>query len=1112
MNRLLFSRPFVAVGVLALAAAAGGAQTITGAITGTVTDASGAVVSGAKVTATNTATGVVTPTVTNASGSYTLNFLQIGSYKVTVEATGFTQQSTSGFTLEVSQQARIDVTLNVGGESQVVTVTDAAPILNAENPTTGDTITAAQATELPLQARNFSSLTTLVAGAISPNPGAQNNIGRSGYNGGFFVNGNREQTNNYTLDGADINEAIDNYIGYSPNVDAIGELRIITGNATAEYGNANGGQVVAVTKSGTNALHGNAFWFLENTNLDANSWVNKHVASGQVIAPVPNLNRSQFGGTVGGPIFKDKLFFFGDYQGGRQHTSNIDRRSVATAAMRAGFSPATGKTYTITNPAARYLFANPALYPLPNVGGADTTNIVQNYQGSNAQFVRNDQGDVKIDGKLTAKDTISGRFSMGRESDGYGKVSLPTDVPSNNNDPYTGFVVNYTHVFSANVVNEARAGFGRTRYTSVAQDVAGQLGLTGNAKLGIPGTQVAPGISTLDASSSNVEAIGGGTGSGGASANGVESDSIVNAFIYGDNLSWQRGRHNIRLGGQAIRYQANRNYSGNDGARGFFSYNTGNDPWGQFLTDKASEYGQGSYNDAWAQRQWRDALFVQDDWKATPNLTINLGMRWEWDQPLYEAHNKQTNINLTTGAIEFPGQNGNSRALYNDFWYGYMPRLGFAYSPPTLNGKFVIRGGYGITNFYEGTGANLRLPLNPPFFIDSSGQGDGITTSFQVENGFPRPADTSTFSGNVRAWDPKLKPALIQQFNLTTETQLNATTSLVIAYLGQTGDHLVDPREGNQLRTPGTSASQGPVAQLPGLALVTQVSLTESEAVMNYNAVQVTGRHRAAQGLEFLTNYTYSKALTNNLGYYGAGGGAAASQSAYWQDSYNGAADYGPAFFNSKHIFTFSGYYDLPFGRGKRFGGNMNRVVDLAAGGWKVGAIASLHSGLPLTVSSNQNPNFFVNQRTNRGDKYRALKVHNGSVNQWFGNDVTADAPVQVTDAATGTVTTVNGCTDLTFNPAALGCAYGPESANGLGTSRVGTETNPAFEDLDMALSKGFTLVGERQLAFRADFFNILNHPSLAPPSNSISSSNFGQITNTVSTERQIQLALKLNF
>ncbi len=232
------------------------AQTITDSVTGTVTDSSGAAVEGAKVIAINVDTGVQTPTTTNGEGVYTIRFLQIGHYKLKISAQGFSSSTAGPFALEVSQEARIDAKLNIGSTSENVAVTTAAPIINPENPATGDAITSAQASELPLQARNFSSLTTLVAGSVSPNPGAQNNIGRSGYNGGFFVNGNREQSNNYTLDGADINEAIDNYIGYSPNVDAIDELHIITGNATAEYGNANGGQVVMVTKSGTNQFHG----------------------------------------------------------------------------------------------------------------------------------------------------------------------------------------------------------------------------------------------------------------------------------------------------------------------------------------------------------------------------------------------------------------------------------------------------------------------------------------------------------------------------------------------------------------------------------------------------------------------------------------------------------------------------------------------------------------------------------------------------------------------------------------------------------------------------------------------------------------------------------------
>ncbi|WP_263384333.1 TonB-dependent receptor [Granulicella arctica] len=1065
------------------------AQTITGAVTGSVTDATGAVIPGASVVATNVDTGVATSTQSNQSGIYTIRFLQIGRYRVNVAAPGFGKQSTSNFALEVAQEARIDIKLSIESANQTVEVTNTAPILNSENPTTGDTITAQQATELPLQARNFSSLTTLVAGAVAPNPTAQNNVGRSGYNGGFFVNGNREQSNNYTLDGADINEAIDNYIGYSPNVDAIGELKIITGNATAEYGNANGGQVVMVTKSGTNALHGNAFWFLENTNLNANSWTNKHTPDPADFGAVPSLDRSIFGGTLGGPIIRDRLFFFVDYQGARQHNNTTEFRSVATAAMRAGFAPTLKTTVQISNPAAAYLFAHPELYPLPNVPTTDPNGIVRNYRGNNAQATKNDQGDFKIDAKITARDSISGRFSLGREYDGYSKVTLPTDIPSNNSDPYTGFITNWTHVFSSSVVNEARAGWGRTRYTNLAADVAGQLGLTGNQKLGIPGTQVAPGISTLDVSVSNVDSIGGGAGG----YAGVQSDSIVNAFTYGDNVSWSLNRHSLKFGAQAIRYQANRNYSGNDGALGFFKYTgqaTG-DAWADFLENDAFNFGQGSYADEWGQRQWRDAVFFQDDWKLSSNLTINLGIRWEWDQPLYEVNNKEANINLVTGAIQFAGVNGNSRGLYNNFWNGYMPRVGFAYSPPDLGGRFVVRGGYGITNFLEGTGANLRLTLNPPFFTDSSGQSDGLTY-YKTQNGFPRPTNTSTYSGNVRAWDPHLKPALIQQFNLTTETQLNNSTSLVIAYLGQAGNHLVDPREANQKLCPTCPL---PVSTLPGLSAVSQVSLTESESMMNYNALQITGRHRLSHGLEFLTNYTWSKSLTNNLGYYGAGGGAAASQSAYWQNSYNGGQDYGPAFFDATHIFSFSGYYDLPFGRGHTFGANMNRALDEVVGGWKLGAVASLHTGLPITTMSTEF--YAVNQRTDRANNYRKLVIRNRTVDKWFGSDPSATPCLNGANASAND----NGT-----------CAYGEETNTGLGTAAVGSERAPGYKDLDMAASKAFTIVGEKQLAFRADFFNILNTASLAPPSNNVSAPNFGQITSTVSTERQIQLALKLTF
>lgn len=1062
------------------------AQTITGTITGTVTDPSGAVIAGAKVTATNVLTGVITPTVTNNSGVYSLRFLQIGQYKVSVTAAGFAPQTTSVFTLEVSQEARINVSLKLGGTNSSVVVTDAAPILNTENAVTGGTITARSATELPLQSRNFSSLTLLVAGAISPNPMAMDNVGRGQYNGGFFVNGNREQGNNYTLDGADINEAIDNYIGYSPNVDAIGEMKIITGNATAEYGNANGGQVVMVTKSGTNHFHGNAFFFGENQKLNANTWAAK--LTGQARAP---FNRAMFGGTFGGPVLRDKLFFFVDFQGARQHASSVENRTVVSAADR------DLSAITNPNPAAVYLFAHPELYPLPNTSIPDSS---VNYVGSNTQATVNNQGDVKIDWNASSEDVISGRFSIGREHDGYSKVALPTDIPTNNNDPYTGFILNWSHVFSTSIVNSARAGIGRTRYIQTPTDVSGKWGLTGNQKLGIPGTQLVPGFSTLvignGANSGTVDDIGAPQGQdGNGSYGGIDSDSIVNAFTYGDVLTWQHGKQTIKLGAQALRYQENRYYSGNDGTLGWFGFNGKVE---DFLHDQVTNEGQGALTGRWGQRQWRDALFFQDDYKLTPTLTINLGMRWEYDQPYTEVNNKQANVSLTTGAITYAGANGAPRALYNAFWGGFMPRLGFAWSPSHFNDKLVLRGGYGITNFLEGTGANLRLTLNPPFFVDASCNNSlpcaGGAPFLSVTQGFIRPSDPNVYAGNVRAWQPNLKPALIQQFNLTTEYQLNSVTSLTVAYLGQNGDHLVDPREGNQrpcltCDLPITVLS----AKNPALSQVANISYTESEAVMNYNSLQVTARRRASKGLEFLANWTYSKGMSNNLGYYGAGGGAGDSQSAYWQDAYNGKGDYGPEFFDAKHNISISGVYDLPFGRGRQFGANMNRFADEAVGGWKASTTMSFHTGFPITVASNSFYSASVNARAARANHLRPLKVVGRTEINWFG-----------TDASAGT------CASDTDNGS---CAYQEQSATSFGNAAVGSERAPGYKQVDLSLSKDFAVTEGTHFEFRSDFLNAFNLVSLAPPSNNASpGNNFGQISNTVNEPRNIQLALKFVF
>ena len=524
-----------------------------------------------------------------------------------------------------------------------------------------------------------------------------------------------------------------------------------------------------------------------------------------------------------------------------------------------------------------------------------------------------------------------------------------------------------------------------------------------------------------------------------------------------------------------------------------------------------TSYGQGSSFGRWGQRQWRPALFVQDDFRVSNELTLNLGARWEYDQPLYEVNDKQANVDIKTGAVTYAGQNGASRALYKPFYGGFMPRVGFSYSPSLLRNRFVVNGGYAITSFMEGMGANLRLTLNQPYFVDVAGNANG-GAAFHEANGFPMPTNLNVLSGNVRAWDPNLKPSLIQQYDLMMQYEPSNSMSLTVAYAGQKGNHLVDPREADQAKCSLVALPNQPTPcalPLAGvLPNVSQLSYTESESVMNYNALQSTLRRQMSHGLEFLANYTFSKSFTNNKGYYGAGGTAGANN--YFQDAYNPHAEYGLNLVDATHLFSFGGYYKLPFGRDGIIGTNLNPFLNNVVGGWKLGAIASAHTGFPLTLTSTQYYN--ANQRANRPNQYRKLKIVNQSAAHWFGTDASATACRNSASLNPAAVSTkVNGSTIWTSNDNGT-CAYGEELSTGFGTSGVSTERAPGYKNFDLSASKNITLPHENNLQFRADAYNVLNTVSLGPPTVAVSNNAFGSIGSTVSVERRIQLALKLSF
>ena len=1111
-------RAAIAVCWVALFASAltASAQTITGAVRGIVTDPSGAVVKDAQVGVTNTATGVSSSTVSDRNGLYNFPFLPIGTYTIKATAPGFDTASVAPFRLEIDQIATVNVKLQVGQASTTVKVdSELSPILNTENATLGVTLSAGMIDNIPLNGPNFSTLTQFLPGSVSPEPtgfSGSDSIERDTSAAGIpSFNGNRQQTNNYLLDGADINESFSDTIGYNPSPQAIDQIKVITANADAEYGNVNGGAVLLSTKSGTNQFHGSAYDYLQNNNLNANSWANDFSGVAK-----NSYTQEVFGVTFGGPILRNRLFFFGDYEGVRYHTGGEGTASVAPESFRQGdfsllsskgiqlydsqhnFAPFVNNSgVPVNSPVAQFLFAHPEAYPLPN--RAATDGIAQNdYLGYQKSFTGNNQGDVRVDFTLDAKDTIMGRYSMGDAYDGVTHSVLPISFPAADDYPVQSIVLNWTRVFSNFLVNEARASFTRLGFGNTnIEDPTGLFGVTGNSKVGIPGLQTYTGFSEQDMTNGTV-------GSFGTTA-GIYSKKD-NSFLYSDNVTWQHGKHITKFGAQFLRYQQNNFDPGNDGTLGLFEYSgqfTGSPAQGEsngypladFLLDYSSYAGVGGIRGYTGQRQWRDAIFAQDDWKLLPNLTVNLGVRYEYDQPIYEVNNKEVNVNLTdpslgVAGLEYAGQDGNSRALYKPVYTNFMPRLGFAWQ---VLPRFVIRGGYGTTVTLEGTGSSLRLTENPPYEYSFTAQAitpsaTASGQSLQVTNGFATaPGDVAVSTTQYYAWAANLRPSYIQQFSLTTEYEINPYTSFQAGYVGDLGQHLIVPIDGNQW----TSACTTNCKNAPFNNLVGQtgaVDITASQGLSNYNALQTILRHRQENGLEYTVNYTYAKALTNNPGFYGVPG--VNGPSPYWQNAYDPHADYGPSGFDIRHNLTATGVYELPFGHHKQFGAGWNNLVNETIGGWKIAGSGTLYTGFPITISGPNNAN--SNAYAARANKYGPLKVVNRSVRDWFGTDPSATP-----------------CSGAYNNL----CAYGPELPNTFGTAGVGTERGPAYRSMDLSLFKTFVTTERGQsLDFRSDFFNAFNIASYADPSNSITSTNFGQITSTRSPQRQIQLSARYHF
>src|ERR1700722_20412688 len=687
------------------------AQGITASITGSVEDASGAVVDGATVTAKDTERGTSYSAKSSNGGVYNFNSLPIGTYEVKAEAPGFNTQVLPPITLVLNQRARLEFKMNVGAVTNTVQVSSEAPQLQSDTTQVSTLIDANTIAGIPLATRNYVELTLLAPGSITPDNSTFNNGDNTAAGGRPSINGNREESDNFILDGMDNNQTSENALGYTPSPDAIQEFNLITSNAPAEFGNFQGGIINASIKSGTNQFHGDVWEFFRNDVLNANQWENKFNGPGNFL-PRGALRWNMFDGTLGGPAWKDKLFFFVDYQGQRfDHPTTSQFKTVFTAAERQGdFSalttqlknPITGVPYVGNqiplaqiNPVAAALFAS-KYYPTPI--NANPTNNAVNLQN---QAYNSDQGDARIDWNITQRDRLSARWAQAFQNDPQTNSLLIlgngfTHVPIHN------AVGTWTHTLSPNILNEARFG---------ASWITEQTGTTFDPAIGKLGTDL--GIANTNATGPGLLLLGFGGGESDGPGTGtltnvgsqvVDQDFADTVIQFDDGVTITHGKHVFKAGFQLWRFRINTFYTGNSGAYGdiLFGGSFSGDPASDFFTGWPIARGIGaSSGSTWHQFAWRYAGYGQDDWRITPTLTLNLGLRYEASTPWVELNNRQDNLDLVTGQIEYAGVGGNSRSLYKSA-YGLpaiQPRVGFAWSPAFWSGKTVLRGAYSISSY-----------------------------------------------------------------------------------------------------------------------------------------------------------------------------------------------------------------------------------------------------------------------------------------------------------------------------------------------------------------------------------------------------------------------------
>jgi hypothetical protein len=1062
-------------------------------VLGQVADQQDAAVPGATVTLTNLATGVVATTVSDANGAYQFLNVRVGSYRIEAEIQGFSRAVVPTVTVAVNARQRVDLTLAVGGVGETVEVTGAR-ILETESSDRGQVIAHEQIVNLPLNGRAYADLALL-------SPGVRRSSISGSRDASFNVNGMRSALNNFILDGVDNNSYGTSNQGFSNQVvqvspDAVEEFKVQTNNFSAEFGRAGGAVINATFRSGTNALHGTLWEFNRNTSLNATGFFKP--SSGEK----PTLSRNQFGGVVGGPIVRDRSFFFFNYEGFRQIERTLTFASIPTLAQREGQlgtavrNPLTGVTYAdgVVPESAITPFARQVLAGLPEPTRSGTSN---NFDSLPRRQDYNDKVDVKLDQHFSAATNAFVRFSH-RKVDNF----EPPPIPGETSSPANAFVEvlnqqlagGVTRTLSTRSLLEIRAGLSRTKAGKTALGTGSPNMLEAYGITGLPTDEVFSGGLTR-------QGVSGWTAWGRQDSNPQYQDPLVfNARV---NYSWIAGRHTLKTGYEYQRINTevddvNPKY-GNDSYSGQFSRPPGsaNPNAATSALYNLADFMFGARNSyalvnpfVFHLRQRMHFGYLQDDWRVNPNLTLNLGVRYEFGTPQWEEDNFLTNFDPATNTL-IQARDGSiyDRALVHPDRNNWAPRVGLAY---TLDEKTVIRSAFGISyvHFNRLGGENL-LSFNGPHVVpititQQPSQGrcaadQAPTTCFRpTQDGYPTglnvPANFDPINGRVNHIPPDTETGNIQSWHVTVQRELWNKVVVDVGYVGNRSRNLVILGDLNQARPNGPTENATLQARRPiqGYQFI-QSAFDGGKG--DYHALQVKVERRYTQGLYLLNSFTWSRARDNASGHLETANGDNSRVNMADLDGEFGISGYNQPLNNTTTV-----VWELPIGRDRRWGSTMSPLVDGFVGGWRLTAINTMASGLPVNLSYSPSSTFSVSgaptYRPNlSGDVYAPDGEQSAS--NWFNRE------------------NVTIPTDRTqpFGNAPRNAARGP-----------------ALFTLDMGLHKSLPLAGRSRVEFRIEAFNVLNKTNFGAPNGNRSATNFGTITGLATPPRQLQLGVKFDF